>query len=81
MKITMDNLIGLLASARSDILALRSEVKYLEPKAHAYDTIAMVARMNERQGCHGEAYASVDTAWQIEEVLKEYTEQTEKKVS
>lgn len=58
--------ISLLRQAHDEVVMLRRRVAELEPKAHAYDTIAIIARHttpNESQGY------SVDVAWRLKEAV------------
>jgi hypothetical protein len=57
----------LLRRAHDEVLNQRFRVAHLEPKAHAYDTIAQIARLSidsvPPQG------AEIDIAWRLKEMV------------
>lgn len=57
----------LLRSAHDEIITLRRRVAELEPKAHAYDTIAINARLTKK---HQGDYAQVDVAWELKNAVE-----------
>ncbi len=61
-------LIQLLRIAHDEILQQRRRIDELEPKAHAYDTVAAAVRLNVREDG---GYAGVDTAWRIAKAIEE----------
>lgn len=66
--------LNLLRSAHDEIMTLRRKVADLEPRAHAYDTIAINARLTVApQG----GYAQVDVAWQLKEAVEKLVAERE----
>ena len=61
------NILNLLRGAHDEITILRRRVAELEPKAHAYDTLAATVRLNV---CEGGGYAGPDLAWRIKEAVE-----------
>lgn len=57
-----------LIQAHDEILRLRARLTSAEPKAEAYDTIALIARMPQHNKTSG---FSPDIAWQIKQLLEE----------
>lgn len=58
--------IFLLRQAHDEVVMLRRRLAELEPKAHAYDTLALTARLAERTE-HRDY--SVDVTWQLKEAV------------
>lgn len=68
------NILNLLRSAHDEITVLRRRVGELEPKAHAYDTLAATVRLNVReQG----GYGAPDIAWQIKQTVEKIVAERE----
>lgn len=60
-------LLCLLRLAHDEVVTLRRRVAELEPKAHAYDTLAILAR----QSVHPESQGyGVDVAWRLKEAVE-----------
>jgi hypothetical protein len=60
--------INLLRMAHDEIVTLRRQIADLSPKAHAYDTIAVLARQSEVRVERG---YGVDAAWRLENAINE----------
>ena len=59
--------LSLLRTAHDEIMTLRRQVAELAPKAHAYETIAIVAR----QSVHPEQSGyGVDAAWRLRDAIE-----------
>jgi hypothetical protein len=67
---TMDNrtAMRLMQEASDEITRLRRQVEMLEPKAHAYDTIAQIAQLSRKD--RG-GYASVDINYELKTFINE----------
>jgi hypothetical protein len=65
-KIERPEIVTALRLAHDEIIRLRRKVELLEPKAHAYDTLAQVARLtiHEPMQVHGE-----DPAWRVKNMV------------
>lgn len=65
-KIERPEIISALRMAHDEIVRLRRQVSILEPKAHAYDTIAQVARLSIQNAnvSYGE-----DPAWRVKQMV------------
>lgn len=59
-------IICLLRTAHDEVVTLRRQVTELAPKAHAYDTLAAVARMKPEP----EQGYGVDVAWRIKTAVE-----------
>lgn len=59
--------IRLLRVAHDEIITLRREVADLAPRAHAYDTIAQLARLTVKPDSRGMA---VDIAWELKAAVQ-----------
>lgn len=60
--------VRLLRQAHDEIVTLRRRVADLEPRAHAYDTIAIQSRLTLKpEG----GYHSVDIAWELKKAVDE----------
>lgn len=66
--------INLFRMAHDEVVTLRRKVAALEPRAHAYDTIAILARQAE---VRTESGYSVDVAWKLESAVNELTAERE----
>ena len=60
--------ISLLRMGHDEIVTLRRRIAAMEPKAHAYDTIAILARQSEVRVDQG---YGVDVAWRLENAVNE----------
>lgn len=58
----------LLRRAHDEVVTLRRRVADLEPRAHAYDTIAINARLTVRDGG---GYAGIDVAWELKKAVED----------
>lgn len=60
------DIVAALRVAHDEIAVLRDKVRTLEPKAHAYDTIAQVTRLSihQEQQSYGE-----DALWRIRHMI------------
>ena len=58
--------ISLLRQGHDEIVTLRRRLAELEPKAHAYDTLAIIARIAEPIESRG---FSVDIAWTLKDAV------------
>lgn len=60
-------IVNALRVGHDEILRLRRKIELLEPKAHAYDTLAQIARLTvqETQQGYGE-----DPAWRIKSIVE-----------
>lgn len=58
--------IQLLQRAHNEIVTLRRQVAELAPRAHAYDTVAALARLKEEPA---QGY-SEDVAWRIKQAVE-----------
>lgn len=65
-KIERPEIISALRFAHDEIVRLRRQIAVLEPKAHAYDTIAQVARLSIQNANIG--YGE-DPAWRVKQVI------------
>lgn len=65
-KIERPEIISALRMAHDEIVRLRRQVSILEPKAHAYDTIAQVARLSIQNTNVG--YGE-DPAWRVKQMV------------
>lgn len=63
-----------LRNAHDEMIQLRRRIVELEPKAHAYDTLAATVRLNVRE--EG-GYASVDAAWRLKLAIDELVAERE----
>ena len=60
-------LLTLLRQAHDEVVNLRRRTAELEPKAHAYDTVAILAR----QSVHPESQGyGIDVAWLLKEAVE-----------
>jgi hypothetical protein len=59
--------ISLLRHAHDEVVTLRRRVADLEPKAHAYDTMAIIARQSVRP--ESQAYG-IDVVWRLKEAVE-----------
>lgn len=60
-----------------EIIQLRRKVNDLEPRAHAYDTIAILARQSAPKE---QSYGTIDPAWVIKALVEKIeTERTNEK--
>lgn len=60
--------VRLLRQAHDEIVTLRRRVADLEPRAHAYDTIAIQSRLTVKpEG----GYASIDIAWELKKAVED----------
>ena len=60
--------LSLLRAAHDEVVTLRRRVTELEPRAHAYDTLAIIARLSvhpENQGY------GVGVAWRLKQAVEE----------
>lgn len=67
--------ISLLRKAHDEVVNLRRRISGMEPKAHAYDTIAILARQSDNY--NGVSFGTVDVAWRLEEAVNELVAQRE----
>lgn len=68
------DIINALRVGHDEIILLRRRVAELEPKAHAYDTIAQVARLSIHEGVRG--YGE-DPAWRMKSVIDQLVAERE----
>jgi hypothetical protein len=61
------NILNLLRASHDEITVLRRRIAELEPKAHAYDTLAATVRLNVREQGR---YDASDVAWQIKQTVE-----------
>lgn len=66
-KIDTGELNQTLICAHDEITSLRRRLAEVEPKAHAYDTLAQIARLTIHQEPQG---YGVDVAWRIKSLLE-----------
>lgn len=59
--------ISLLRHAHDEVISLRRQVADLEPRAHAYDTIAILARQSVHPQPQG---MGVDVAWRLKQAIE-----------
>lgn len=67
-------MINLFRIAHDEIITLRRHNAELAPKAHAYDTLAAVARLKAET--QGEGYG-IDVAWRLKEAVDSLTAERE----
>ena len=65
---------SLLRGAHDEILMLRRQIAELSPKAHAYDTIAQLARLSEKD--QSRTYGE-DMAWRLKNAVEVLTAERE----
>jgi hypothetical protein len=65
-KMERPEIISLLRRAHDELITLRRQVAALEPKAHAYDTIAQLARLSHHPESQG---YSEDVAWRLKQAV------------
>lgn len=68
------NILRLLRAAHDEIAVLRRRCAELEPKAHAYDTLAATVRLSIREGG---GYAGIDIAWEIKQTVDRIIQERE----
>lgn len=59
--------INVMRQAHDEIIGLRRRIAELEPKAHAYETIAAIARLNQN-GRNLQGFGE-DVAWRLQNVV------------
>lgn len=67
-------IIQLLRVGHDEIIRLRRQVADLEPRAHAYDTIAQIARLSVQHQSQG--YGE-DPAWRLKDAVEKLIAQSE----
>lgn len=72
--ISRPELLNLLRTGHDEIVTLRRKVDVLEPKAHAYDTIAIHARIANTEPPTG---WGVDVAWQLKGAVEQLVAERE----
>ena len=65
-------LVRLLRVAHDEIVTLRREIEALRPRAHAYDTIAQIARLTAKD--HKQGYGE-DIAWRLKQEVERITKE------
>lgn len=72
------DLIRLLIQAKGEITDLRAQVRYLEPKARAYDNMSKLINVTIPDSSRGEA---VDVAWLIDREINRLSDDAVKEAN
>jgi hypothetical protein len=72
-EITTEEAIKMMNRCKEEIIKLRRKINYLEPKAEAYDNLAIVLRFLQRSSM----VSGEDLVWIIDQHIEEWTTKEE----
>lgn len=73
-KVERSDIINALRHAHDEIITLRRHVEVIEPKAHAYDTIAQMTRLTIPEQIRG---GKIDAAWRVKDIYERLLKERE----